>query len=95
MNTGEIVAEAAYLAKVSKPRARAVLDALVRSITAALERQEDVSISGFGKFRPHHRAGRPGRNPKTGEPADVPASTTVKFKPSERVRLAVNRTGPK
>jgi DNA-binding protein HU-beta len=38
-----------------------------------------VSVSGFGSFKVVKRAARKGRNPRTGEDLQIPASKTVKF----------------
>jgi nucleoid DNA-binding protein len=91
MDTRKMVIEVASRARVSRYRARIVVDALISTLTSALERGEPVSIARLGSFQPHFREGRPGRNPKTGEPHPIPASTTVKFRPAEPMRRAVNR----
>lgn len=32
-----------------------------------------------------------GRNPRTGEPLDIPASTSVRFKPGKNLKEAVSK----
>jgi len=63
-----------------------VLDA----ISNALERQQRVEIRGFGSFALHHRPARTGRNPKTGEPVQIPAKHVPHFKPGKEMRERVN-----
>lgn len=43
---------------------------------------DEVALRGFGTFRVVERKARRGRNPKTGAEIDIPASTTIRFKPS-------------
>lgn len=43
------------------------VDAVFAALGAVVERGDDVVIRGFGKFAVKDRAGRKGRNPRTGE----------------------------
>ena len=69
-------------ASESYPRVDAVLDA----ITQGVKDDGSVSITGFGTFNRKSRAARRGRNPRTGELMEIPASTTVGFKPAELLK---------
>ena len=51
----------------------------------------EVSFMGFGKFETQERKAREGRNPQTGAPMIIPASTTVKFKVGKALKEAVNK----
>ena len=53
-----------------------------------------IEIRGFGSFSLHFRAGRVGRNPKTGEPVFLPAKHVPHFKPGKKLRERVNRNAP-
>ncbi len=59
-----------------------VFDVFLEEISSSLENGEDVKISGFGSFIVRKIKDRPGRNPKTGEPVQIPAHHTVLFHPS-------------
>ncbi len=74
----------------TKKQAQQGVEAIFETITKALSRGEDVSISGFGIFRVTKRAARMGVNPKTGEKIQIAASTVAKFKPSKLLKEAVN-----
>ena len=50
-----------------------------------------IEIRGFGSFSLHFRAGRIGRNPKTGTPVSLPAKYVPHFKPGKKLRERVNR----
>lgn len=47
-------------------------------------------IPGFGSFEARSRAARTGRNPQTGEPMEIAASTTPAFKPATAFKQAVS-----
>ena len=49
-----------------------------------------IEIRGFGSFSLHFRAGRVGRNPKTGAPVSLPAKHVPHFKPGKRLRERVD-----
>ncbi len=59
-------------------------------ISNALARDERVEIRGFGSFALHHRPARTGRNPKTGEPVQIPPKRVPHFKPGKEMRERVN-----
>lgn len=64
----------------------AVLDAIVGGMVD----DGKVSLVGFGTFSVVDRAARTCRNPKTGEPIEVPAKKAPKFKPSASLKDVVN-----
>jgi integration host factor subunit beta len=59
-------------------------------ISNALARDDRVEIRGFGSFALHHRPARIGRNPKTGEPVNIPPKRVPHFKPGKEMRERVN-----
>lgn len=63
---------------------------LVQTITEeALERGEEVRLSGFGIFRIIDRAARTAHNPNTGEAVRVPGRKGIAFKPSSSLARKV------
>jgi DNA-binding protein HU-beta len=74
------------------PRAKAaeVVDAVFGAIEKALKESQEVRLVGFGTFVTAKRKAATGRNPRTGEQMDIPASTSVRFKPGKGLRDAVN-----
>ncbi len=66
-----------------------VLGALVQEISATLGRGEEVRIFGLGAFRVADRPARKGRNLRTGETIDIPASKAPKFAPAKALKDAV------
>ena len=60
------------------------------SIASALASGDDVRIVGFGSFSVANRAASTGRNPRTGEEIQIPASKQPKFKAGAPLKSAVN-----
>mgnify|MGYP003305620896 CR=1 FL=1 len=71
---------------VSKKDAEAVIVATLDTITAALKEGEKVQLVGFGSFEVKKRAARIGRNPKTKESIEIPASKLPAFKASKALK---------
>ncbi|OQW94461.1 MAG: integration host factor subunit beta [Beggiatoa sp. IS2] len=64
--------------------------ALLEHMAQSLADGERIEIRGFGSFSLHHRPPRKGRNPKTGEPVDLPEKYVPHFKPGKELRDRVN-----
>ena len=80
MNKTELIKSIATKASLSNKSAAAALDATIQSITEALKAGEKVSLPGFDTFEVKTRAARTGKNPRTGEPVDVPAKRVPAFR---------------
>jgi len=89
MNKTELIAAVADKADLSKKDAEAAITALVEAITEALVQQEKVQLVGFGSFEVKTRAERVGRNPKTKETIQIPASKAPVFKAGKALKDAV------
>ncbi len=72
-----------------------VLDMIIEEIRSELIAGNDVKISSFGTFALRKKKARMGRNPKTGEEAEITPRTVISFKPSQILRQAVNKKGKK
>jgi DNA-binding protein HU-beta len=79
MNKGELVEAVAEKAGVTKKDADTVLSAAIDAIMEAVSEGEKVTLVGFGSFEPRERQAREGRNPKTGETMEIPATTVPAF----------------
>jgi DNA-binding protein HU-beta len=90
MNKQDLAGQLA--ARIGMPRETVsmIVDALLDEITAALARGEEVRLVGFGNFVVAERAASTGRNPRTGEPMDVPASLMPKFRVGRNLKQACN-----
>jgi len=73
----------------TKAQAERVVDSIMDSIVNTLRGGEEVSIAGVGIFSVKMRAARTARNPKTGEPIQVPAMNVPKFRAAKALKEAV------
>jgi len=89
MKKAELIDEIAKVLKTKK-EARDALESILGNITRSLKKKEDVSLTGFGTFKAVKRPARKGRNPYTGEPIKIKASTRVKFVPGKSTKDAIN-----
>ena len=74
---------------LNKREAKEFVDAYFEMIRGALERGENVKLSGFGNFQLREKNQRPGRNPKTGEEIPISARRVVTFRPGQKLRARV------
>ena len=89
MNKTELIAACAESTGMSKKDSERALNAAIDAITAALVKGEKVQISGFGIFEVKKREARVGRNPRTKEAIEIPASNAPVFKPSKALKEIV------
>jgi nucleoid DNA-binding protein len=89
MTKSDLVERLSAKAEMTRPRAEELVDFLLNDVTEALKRGEKVNISGFGTFTVSTRKARTGRNPKTGEPIEIPASRSAKFKTGKSLKEAL------
>ena len=90
MNKSELVSAIAAQAGLSKKDAEKAVVAFMDEVTAALKKGDKVSLVGFGTFEVKQRAERIGRNPRTKEQIDIPASKIPVFKAGKALKDAVN-----
>ena len=76
---------------LSKKRATELVDATFEIIKKALERGDQVLVSGFGKFKVKFKWARKGRNPKTGEQIVLESRRIVTFQCSLKLRDKLQR----
>ena len=74
---------------LNKQEAKEFVEAFFEEIRVALERGENVKLSGFGNFVLRDKAARPGRNPKTGEEIPVSARRVVTFRAGQKLKSRV------
>ena len=90
MNKAELIDAVAENADISKAAATRAVDTVLESITTTLKNGEQVALIGFGTFSVKERAARTGRNPRTGEPLEIPAAKVPSFKAGKALKDAVN-----
>lgn len=86
----ELIDAVAAAASVSKADAERTLGAFFDHVTKTTKKGEKIAWPGFGSFTTTKRAARKGRNPQTGAPVKIAASTAMKFTPSATLKTALN-----
>jgi DNA-binding protein HU-beta len=90
VNKNDLVAHVSEAAGLTKADATNAVDAIFDGITGALKAGEEVRLVGFGTFLVTERAASEGRNPRTAEKIQIPASKQPKFKAGKGLKDAVN-----
>ena len=95
MNKAELIEALADKAGLQKQKAKKVLDAYIEIVTEKMSQKEEITLIGFGTLIPRPQTSRLARNPKTGTPVQIPARTTVKFKPGKFLLEAITALAKK
>lgn len=74
---------------LNKREAKEMVETFFEEIRLALEKGEQVKLSGFGNFDLREKKQRPGRNPKTGEEIPISARRVVTFRPGQKLKARV------
>ena len=90
MNKTELIAAVAEKAELSKKDAEKAVKAFTDVVSEELVNGGKIQLVGFGTFEVSERAAREGRNPKSGEVMNIPASKTPKFKACKALKDMVN-----
>lgn len=90
MTKAELIETIADAAGVSKADAERTVGAFFDTVVANTKKGEKVAWPGFGSFSTSARPARVGRNPQTGAPVDIKASTAMKFSASSTLKSALN-----
>lgn len=91
MNKQELIGAVADASGLVRNDAAKAVEATFAAISGALAGGDEVRLVGFGSFLVSKRKASTGRNPRTGEPMKIDASSQPKFKPGKNLKDAVNR----
>lgn len=89
MNKSELIDAIAEGSGLKKAEAEGALNAMLEAVKAAVASGDKVTIPGFGAWSQSQRSARQGRNPRTGEIVQIPASKGVKFSAGAQFKAAV------
>lgn len=89
MRKPELAAAIAEKADLSKEKASEVITVITEQIAQALSKGDSVTLIGFGTFEVRDRSARQGKNPRTGEVIQIPASKVPAFKAGKGLKDAV------
>ncbi len=91
MNKAELINEVSEKTGLSKKDSEKAINATFDTIGTSLEAGERVQLVGFGVFDVKERAARIGRNPKTKEEIEIPASRVPTFKAGKALKDVVDK----
>jgi DNA-binding protein HU-beta len=91
MNKAELVDEVAGKVGLTKKETNNVVDVITSVIADSLERNEKVTLVGFGTFEVRRRKARTGVNPQTRERLDIPEKNVVRFRGGKGLRERVGK----
>ncbi len=91
MNKNELINAVAERANITKKDAEIAVSATFEAITDALCEGEKIQLVGFGSFEVKKREARIGRNPKTKETIEIPATKVPVFKAGKLLKDSVAR----
>jgi DNA-binding protein HU-beta len=89
MNKSELIEAMASKSGLTKKDTELALNAFTETVTETLAKKDNIALIGFGTFSTTDRAAREGRNPSTGKPMTIAASTVAKFKVGSKLKEAV------
>ena len=90
MNKKQLVDIVSQKQDLTKKDAESLVDTVFDTMAESIIDGDKVLISGFGTFKVNNRKERKGVSPKTKKAMIIPASKTVTFKPSHRLKDAMN-----
>lgn len=90
MKSKQIIATLADTCSITKTQATQALKVMEGSIASSLVMHGEYQLDGIGKLKVKDRAQRTGRNPKTGEPLQIPAKKAITFTTAKALSEALN-----
>ena len=88
-----IIAISRRFPQLSPEDAEVATKTILEAIAESICRGSRIEIRGFGSFDLRHLAPRTGRNPRTGDTVEIPATAIPRFKVAKELNLRINRHG--
>ena len=89
VNKGELVDAIASEANLSKTDAENALNAFINAVQNTVTGGDKVTLPGFGTFQPALRKARTGKDPRTGQPLQIPERKGAKFSVGSKFKAQV------
>ncbi len=89
MNKQDLIGSVTDMTGMSRSESTQAVEAVFSTIGAALRRGDEVRLVGFGTFSVSNRKASIGRNPRTGEPMQIKASSSPKFRPGKTFKDSI------
>lgn len=91
MNKSELVAALSKKIGAGRVETETFVNSFIEIVEKTVAKGEPVQLIGFGTFELRHREARVGRNPKTGEKLNIPASNSPVFKAGKNFKDITDR----
>jgi DNA-binding protein HU-beta len=91
MNKQEFVNYIANQRSCTKVKAEEIIDIFTASVMEALGQGNEILLVGFGQFYTTKVKAKNGRNPKNGQPINIPEQTLARFKAGQKLKNALNK----
>lgn len=91
MHKGDLIKEVAGRTSCAVKDTRAIIDETLAVIAEMLVQGEAVSLKEFGSFSVTSKIATTARNPRTGEPINIPERKVPKFIPALKLKEIVDR----
>ena len=82
MNKSELIKVVAEKTETTQLQTKEVINCFLAKLKDITLDKGKVTLSEFGVFKRHDSPQRKGRNPLSGDPVNIPAKTSIKFKSS-------------
>lgn len=89
MNKSDLITSVSSISGLNKVDSAKAVDSVLEAISESLGKGEEIRLVGFGTFSVANRAATRGRNPRTGELIQIPATKLPKFKAGKALKDAV------
>jgi DNA-binding protein HU-beta len=89
VNKDELARDVASRTGLDVGQAKLAVEATLEEIAKQIAADNEVRLTGFGKFSAAQRAARRGRNPQTGESMQIAAKRVPKFSAGAELKKAV------
>lgn len=86
MTKADLVEQIAEATGLTKKDTAVVVDGFLEAVKQAMAQEKNIEIRGFGSFKIKNRKARKARNPRTGDPVQVPSRQVPTFKPSKELK---------
>jgi integration host factor beta subunit len=94
MTKADLVEQIADATGLTKKDTAVVVDGFLEAVKQALAQEKNIEIRGFGSFKVKKRKARKARNPRTGDPVQVPSRHVPTFKPSKELKELITAMPP-
>ena len=91
MNKQEFITHIANQHSCTKVEAEKTVDMFTSSIIDAIGQVNEISLVGFGQFYTTKVEARTGRNPRNGQPVEIPTKILAKFSAGQKLKDACNK----